>query len=100
MWRMEQISTAWLDLAKKLVDSSGKIILLLTRWIPDRELVALLYNSFFAIDLLDAARSHVSMITRLRQDARLFGPAPSNQNDKGPASQNRAALSDPRPAPG
>lgn len=61
---------------KSLVDSARQILLQLARWVPDRKLVAVSDSSFSAIDLLDAVRSRVSMITRLRLDARLFGPPP------------------------
>lgn len=35
--------------------------------------------SYAAVDLLQAVRRHVTMITRLRLDARLFDPPPPRQ---------------------
>lgn len=61
---------------KSLVDSARQILLQLARWVPHRELVVVSDSSFSAIDLLAAVRSRVSMITRLRLDAQLFGPVP------------------------
>jgi hypothetical protein len=61
---------------KSLVDSARQMLLQLARWIPNRQIIAVSDSSFSAIDLLDAVRSRLSMITRLRLDARLFGRAP------------------------
>src|SRR5690349_24515251 len=41
---------------------------------PERNIVAVADNSYAAIDLLNAVRRRVCMITRLRLDARLFDP--------------------------
>jgi len=66
------------------------LLLLLARWLPNRQLVAVADSSYAAIELLAAIakrfvgskdggavpRSRVTMITRLRLDARLFDPPP------------------------
>jgi len=59
----------------------------LARWLPDREIIAVADSSYAAIDLLNAVRRHVCMITRLRLDARLFDP---------PAPRRRGAIGRPR----
>ncbi len=50
--------------------------MLLARWLPDREVIAVADSSYAAIELLAAVRRHVTVITRLRLDARLFDPPP------------------------
>ena len=59
---------------KKLTDSGRQILLQAARWLPGRKIVAVADSSFAAIDLLNAVRRRVCMITRLRLDARLFDP--------------------------
>jgi hypothetical protein len=49
------------------------------RWLPDRRIVSVTDSSFAAIELLNAVRRRVCMITRLRLDARLFDPPPPRQ---------------------
>lgn len=61
---------------KTLVDGARQMLLQIARWLPDRRIIAVADSSFSAIDLLDAVRSRVCMVTRLRLDARLFAPAP------------------------
>jgi hypothetical protein len=61
---------------KKLTDWARQILLLVKRWLPDRPLIAVADNSYAAILLLDAVRAHLTMVTRLRLDARLFEPPP------------------------
>jgi DDE superfamily endonuclease len=61
---------------KKLTDWARQILLLVKRWLPDRPLVAVADSSYAAILLLDALRAHLTMVTRLRLDARLFEPPP------------------------
>ena len=50
--------------------------LLLARWLPDRQVIAVADTSYAVIDLLSAVCRHVTVITRLRLDARLFDPPP------------------------
>jgi DDE superfamily endonuclease len=60
---------------KTLVDSARQMLLQISRWLPDRRIIAVSDSSFSVIDLLAAVRSRICMVTRLRLDARLFEPA-------------------------
>jgi hypothetical protein len=64
---------------KKLTDWAGQMLLQIARWLPGRQIVVVSDHSFAALDLLDAVRRHVCMISRLRLDARLFAPAASRR---------------------
>lgn len=59
---------------KRLTDWGRQILLQAARWLPNRQIIAVADSSYAAIDLLNAVRRHVCMITRLRLDARLFDP--------------------------
>jgi hypothetical protein len=59
---------------KKLTDWGRQVLLQAARWLPGRKIIAVADSSFAAIDLLNAVRHRVCMITRLRLDARLFDP--------------------------
>jgi hypothetical protein len=72
---------------KKLTDWARQSLLQVARWLPDREIIAVADSSYAAIDLLNAVRRHVCMVTRLRLDARLFDP---------PAPRRRGAIGRPR----
>ena len=64
---------------KTLTDWARQLLLLVRRWWPDRELVAVADSSYAALDLLAACRglaNPISVITRLRLDAALYEPAP------------------------
>ena len=61
---------------RTLIDGARRMLRQVARWLPDRRIVAVADSGFAAIDLLDAVRSHVCVVTRLRLDARLFAPAP------------------------
>jgi hypothetical protein len=61
---------------KKLTDWARQLLLLVARWLPGRRVVAVADSSYAAIELLAAVRHHLTLITRLRLDARLFDPAP------------------------
>ena len=61
---------------KKLTDWTRQMLLQIARWMPDRRIIAVTDSSFAALDLLEAVRRHLCMISRLRLDARLFAPAP------------------------
>ena len=61
---------------KLLTDHARQLLLLLARWLPGRKIIAVADSSYAAIELLAAVRRHVTVITRLRLDARLFDPAP------------------------
>ena len=78
---------------KALTDWARQALLQVARWLPDRRIVAVADQSFAAIDLLNAVRHRLCMITRLRLDARLFTPAPppAARNTEGaPASSGSA----------
>ena len=60
---------------KSLTDWARQMMLQIARWLPDRRVVVVADSSFSAIQLLDAARRRVCVVTRLRMDARLFAPA-------------------------
>jgi hypothetical protein len=61
---------------KLLTDWACQLLLLVARWLPDRQVVVVADTSYAAIELLAAARVHLTLITRLRLDARLFDPPP------------------------
>ena len=61
---------------KPLTDQARLLLLLLARWLPGRKVIAVADSSYAAIELLAAVRQHVTVITRLRLDARLFDPPP------------------------
>ena len=60
----------------KLTDRARQLLLMVKRWIPERPIVVVADSSFAALELLDAARHKLCMITRLRLDAALYDPAP------------------------
>jgi hypothetical protein len=61
---------------KKLTDWARQLLLQTARWLPERRLVAVGDMSYAAIELLAALRRHLTVVTRLRLDARLFDPPP------------------------
>jgi hypothetical protein len=61
---------------KRLTDWGRQVLLLAARWLPDRRVVAVADSSYAAIELLAAGRGRLTVVTRLRLDARLFEPAP------------------------
>jgi hypothetical protein len=61
---------------KRLTDWARQALLQAARWLPDRRVVAVTDSSFAALELLDAVRRRVVVVTRLRLDARLFAPPP------------------------
>ncbi|MGJ7915268.1 transposase [Massilia sp. LXY-6] len=60
----------------KLTDRARQLLLMVKRWVPERSIVVVADSSFAALELLDAVRRKVCVITRLRLDAALFDPAP------------------------
>ncbi|MCW6513174.1 IS701 family transposase [Lichenifustis flavocetrariae] len=58
---------------KTLVDGARQMMLQIARWLPGRAIVVVADSAFAAINLLAAVRTRVSVVTRLRLDARLFG---------------------------
>jgi len=61
---------------KRLTDWARQTLLQAARWLPDRRVVAVADSSFAALELIDAVRRRMAVVTRLRLDARLFDPPP------------------------
>jgi hypothetical protein len=64
---------------KKVTDWARQALLQVRRWLPKRKLVVVADNTYAAIDLLARLVRHpepIYMVTRLRLDAALYGPAP------------------------
>ncbi len=64
---------------KKLTEWAWQLLLLIRRWYPDREIVAVADGTYAALKLLDRCRhlkKPITFITRLRLDAALYEPAP------------------------
>jgi hypothetical protein len=61
---------------KKLTDWGRQVLLQTARWLPDRHIVGVADSSFSVINLLNAVRPRICVVTRLRLDARLFDPPP------------------------
>jgi hypothetical protein len=62
-----------------LTDWARQLLLQVARWLPERRVVAVADMSYAAIELLATIRRHLTMVTRLRLDARLFDPPPPRQ---------------------
>jgi DDE superfamily endonuclease len=65
---------------KKITDWARQMLLLVRRWWPEREIVAVADSGYACIKLLASCRHFlpkpVSFVTRLRLDAALYEPAP------------------------
>ncbi len=61
---------------KRLTDWARQTLLQAARWLPDRRVAAVADSSFAALELIDAVRRRMAVVTRLRLDARLFDPPP------------------------
>ena len=64
---------------KTLTDWAGQLLLLVRRWYPEGEIVAVADGGYAALKLLDRCRrlsQPITFITRLRLDAALYEPAP------------------------
>lgn len=61
---------------QKLTERARQMLLLVKRWLPQREVVVVGDSSFAALELLAAVRREVTVVTRLRLDAALYEPAP------------------------
>ena len=64
---------------QKLTGRARQMLLTVKRWLPSREIVVVGDSSFAALELLDAVREAVTVVTRLRLDAALYEPAPERQ---------------------
>ena len=60
---------------RKLTDRARQAILLIKRWLPQLALVFVGDSSFAALDLLNAVRDKVTVVSRLRLDAALYRKA-------------------------
>jgi len=65
---------------KKLTDWARQMLLLLRRWYPEREIIAVADRGYAAISLLHrcvrSPKKPITFVTRLRLDAALYEPAP------------------------
>ncbi len=64
---------------KPLTEWAWQLLLLVRRWYPDREIVAVADSTYASLKLLDRCRrlpNPITFITRLRLDAALYEPAP------------------------
>jgi hypothetical protein len=61
---------------KRLTDWARQVLLQAARWLPDRRVVVVADSGFAVLELLDAARRRLCVVTRPRLDARLFAPPP------------------------
>ena len=66
---------------QKLTERARQIVRLLTRWLPDRQLIFVGDSGFAALELLHAMSQtpNAHLITRLRLDAELWHPAPKRK---------------------
>jgi hypothetical protein len=77
---------------KLLTVWARQMLLQVARWLPDRQVIVVADMSYAAIELLETVRRHLTVITRLRLDARLFDPPPERQ----PGHKGRPRVSGPR----
>jgi Transposase DDE domain len=64
---------------RTLTDRARQMLLLVARWLPGRDVVVTADSSFAALELLEAVRAQVAVVTRLRLDAALYEPAPARK---------------------
>jgi hypothetical protein len=64
---------------KRLTDWARQVLLQTARWLPGRQIIAVADRSFSAIALLRDVARFVSLISRLRLDAGLYGPPPRRE---------------------
>ena len=60
---------------RKLTDRARQAILRVWRWFPEKKLIFVGDSSYAALDLLNAVREKVTVVTRLRLDAALYEAA-------------------------
>jgi DDE superfamily endonuclease len=72
----ERYATQWGGRHKKITEWTWQLLLVLRRWYPEREIVAVADRAYASLKLLFHCRSFlsrpVSFITRLRLDAALY----------------------------
>ena len=64
---------------KKITEWAWQMLLVVRRWHPKREIVAVADRAYASLKLLDQCRKHsdpITFVTRLRLDAALYEPAP------------------------
>lgn len=61
---------------RKLTDRARQAIWRIWRWFPEKQLIFVGDSSYAALDLLNAVREKVTMVTKLRLDAALYEVAP------------------------
>ena len=64
---------------KPITERAWALLLLVRRWQPSREIIAVADGGYAALKLLDRCRTlsePITFITRLRLDAALYEPAP------------------------
>jgi hypothetical protein len=64
---------------KKITEWAWQLLLVLRRWYPEREIVAVADRAYASLELLDRCRKlsdPITFVTRLRLDAALYEPAP------------------------
>jgi DDE superfamily endonuclease len=67
---------------KKITEWAWQLLLLVRRWYPEREIVAVADAGYASLKLLDRCRrlsNPITFITRLRLDAALYEPAPPRE---------------------
>jgi hypothetical protein len=62
-----------------LTDRARQMLRVVKCWQPQRDIVVVADRSFAALELLQAVRNTVTVVTRLRLDAALYEPAPERQ---------------------
>lgn len=76
---------------KKLTDWARQLVLVLRRWLPERQLVIVADSGYSALDFLHSCQHQarpITVVTRLRLDAALYEPAPLRE----PGQIGRPAL--------
>jgi len=80
---------------KKITEWAWQLLLVLRRWYPDREIVAVADRAYASLKLLDRCRKlrkPITFVTRLRLDAALYEPVPPRR----PGQIGRPRLKDER----
>ena len=72
---------------RKLTERARQAILLIKRWLPDLDLVLVGDGGFAVIDLLNAVRAEVTVVSKLRLDAALYRKAKARR--KGQVGRGR-----------
>ena len=67
----------------KLTDRARQAVLQVARWLPGRQVVIVADSGFSVVALLAAVRARVTVVTRLRLDAALYGPIPPRTGKPG-----------------